>query len=421
MDPTPTPSRLRVLVAGGGIGGLTAAIALRQQGHEVEVFEKSKLHRDFGAAVYVAPNCTAALSHIDINPGDVGGVPYRGFNFLDANCKVDSQWTFTEEERAKWPAAWWLVSRIDLHNALKQKAAAPDGPGAPVKIHTGLGADSVDSETGSISLTNGTTVTGDLIVCADGIHSKTRRSIMGRDVPLFSSGQACYRWLVPTSVLAEDPVTKTFVDKPGHFVQWAGSNRRVAFYPCASGTVINCVAILPREEVGDIKRGLTGYDQSANKKELLSHFETFAPPVLRMLDKAPGNNVKLWDLLDMELQPSLIKGKALLIGDAGHPFLPYLGQGAAQAIEDACALGAVLPLGTPADEIPQRLKLWQDCRKDRAYKIVEDTRTRGRDVEKTYGSPEAMMRFNTVMQYCINHDAWKHAEEQMKTWLEQKV
>lgn len=153
------------------------------------------------------------------------------------------------------------MSRIDLHNALKRKAASPDGPGVPVKIHTGSGVDSVDCETGSISLSDGTTVAGDLVVCADGIHSRTRRSVLGCDVPLYSSGYACYRWLVPTSLLAEDPGTRMFVDMPGQFVQLAARDRRVAIYPVAGGAVTNCVAIFPRGEVGEIKKGLpaTGF------------------------------------------------------------------------------------------------------------------------------------------------------------------
>lgn len=125
----------------------------------------------------------------------------------------------------------------------------------PVKIRTGSGVDSVDCETGSISLSDGTIATGDLVVCADGIHSKTRRSVLGRDVPLFGSGTACYRWLVPTSLLAEDPATRTFVDMPGHFVQVAARDRRAVFYPVAGGAVTNCVAFFPRKEVGEIERG----------------------------------------------------------------------------------------------------------------------------------------------------------------------
>ncbi|ROV99465.1 hypothetical protein VMCG_06300 [Cytospora schulzeri] len=346
MGSTSTPGRLHVLVAGGGIGGLAAAIALRKQGHEVE------------------------------------------FRFLDGKCDVKEQKTFTDEEKAQWPSTWWLASRIDLHNALKQKAASPDGPGVPVKIHTASGVDSVNCKIGSIVLSDGTTVTGDLVICADGIHSKTRRSVLGREVPLYGTGNACYRWLVPTSLLAEDPDTKMFVSMPGHFVQLAAGDRRIVFYPVAGGAVQNCAAFVPRGEVGEIKRGASGYDQSVNKEQFISHFTDFAQPLRRMLELAPEESIKLWDLLDMELQPSFIKERAVLIGDAAHPLLPYLGQGAAQAIEDACALGVVFPPDTPAEEIPQRLELWQRIRKDRAWKIVEDTRRRGREVDGAYNSPE---------------------------------
>lgn len=93
-------------------------------------------------------------------------------------------------------------------------------------------------------------------------------------------------------------------------------------YPCSSGELTNLVIFVPRGEVGEIKKGATGYDQTATKRALLTHFQAFSPPVIRMLEMAPDNGVKLWDLLDMELQDSLIKDRAVLIGDAAHPFLP---------------------------------------------------------------------------------------------------
>ncbi|KAJ0114666.1 salicylate hydroxylase [Diaporthe amygdali] len=250
-----TVNALRVLVAGGGIGGLSAAIALRRQGHDVELFEKSRLHRELGAAVYVAPNCTAALAHLDLDPKDFRGTDYRGFKFLDTDCDVQQMWTYTDEQRAQWPANWWLVNRPDLHAALKQKAVSPDGPGVPVRIRTGTGVESVDCEAGTIELSDGTRVSGDLVVCADGVHSKTRASVAGHEVPMINTGHTCYRWLMPASLLADNPVTKTFLDLPGHFVQITGSDRRIVFYPCAGGEVINCVAFAPREEVGEIKKG----------------------------------------------------------------------------------------------------------------------------------------------------------------------
>lgn len=150
---------------------------------------------------------------------------------------------------------WWLVNRPDLHEALKEKAASPDGPGVPVRIHTGAGVESVDCEAGTILLSDGTRVGGDLVVCADGIHSKTRASVVGREVPMIVSGHACYRWLTPASVLENDPVTRTFLEKPGHFVQISGSDRRIVLYPCSGGQLVNCVAFAPRNEVGEIKKG----------------------------------------------------------------------------------------------------------------------------------------------------------------------
>ncbi|KAK7721241.1 hypothetical protein SLS64_001537 [Diaporthe eres] len=391
-----TANALRVLVAGGGIGGLAAAIALRLQGHDVEVFEKSRLHRgQVGAAVYVAPNCTAALSHLDIDEKDFKGTDYRG--------------------------GWWLVNRPDLHTALKEKAASSDGPGIPVRIHTGIGVESVDCEAATILLSDGTRVGGDLVVCADGVHSRTRASVAGHQVPMITAGHACYRWLTPASRLADDPVTKTFLDQPGHFVQITGSDRRIVLYPCSGGQLVNCVAFAPREEVGEIKKDVTGYDQRANKKQLIDHFKSWSEPVLRLLDTAPDDGVMLWDLLDMELLPNLIKGKALLIGDAAHPFLPHMGQGAAQAVEDACALGAIMPLGTTPEKVASRLVLWQQCRKDRAAKIVLHTRHRSRKADGSQGPPQTIDEFNSAMAYCIHHDAWKHAEEQLNEWSEAKT
>lgn len=150
---------------------------------------------------------------------------------------------------------WWLVNRPDLHTAMKEKAASTEGPGVPVRIHTGIGVESVDCEAATILLSDGTRVGGDLVVCADGIHSKTRASVAGRQVPMISTGHACYRWLTPASRLADNPVTKTFLDKPGHFVQITGSDRRIVLYPCSGGQLVNCVAFAPREEVGEIKKG----------------------------------------------------------------------------------------------------------------------------------------------------------------------
>lgn len=95
-----------------------------------------------------------------------------------------------------------------------------------------------------------------------------------------------------------------------------------------------------------------------------------------------------------------------------------MGQGAAQAIEDGCALGVVLPADTSPKEIPERLELWERCRKDRAYRIVESTRHRSRPADGSQGTPQTFEEFTAETKYCVNHDAWEHAEEQLRQWLE---
>lgn len=177
-----------------------------------------------------------------------------------ACCMLLDTWGFAPLDRGYLtvrfpPQNWWLVYRPDLHGALKAKATSPDGPGVPVRIHTGMGVESVDCEAATMMLSDGTRAGGDLVVCADGVHSRTRASVAGREVPMITTGHACYRWLMPVSLLAENPVTKALVDLPGHFVQISGADRRIVFYPCGGGDVINAVAFVPREEVGEIKKG----------------------------------------------------------------------------------------------------------------------------------------------------------------------
>ncbi|KAJ4425075.1 hypothetical protein N0V82_000128 [Gnomoniopsis sp. IMI 355080] len=315
---------------------------------------------------------------------------------------------------SRWVAEWYLIARVDLHNALKRQAtsSADDGlPGPPVKIHTGCTITKLDCETATITLVDGSTVRGDLAVCADGVHSQTRTCVLGREISLVNHGKCCYRFLVSVADLLADPDTSIFADSPGVFVQVSGQDRRICMYPCSSGKLMNVVVFVPEDEVGEMKKGLTGYDQTANKKQLMDHFRGFSPAVRRMLDKTSDDSVKMWNLLDMDLQPSLIRERALLIGDAAHPFLPHMGQGAAQAIEDGCALGAVLTSDTTADDVPKRLELWQQLRKDRAHRIVEFTRHRAREANGAHGPPQTDEEFAAAMAYCINHDAWKSAED----------
>lgn len=141
-----------------------------------------------------------------------------------------------------------------MHSALKQQATCPDGAGRPVKIHTACAVRSVDCTAATITTADGTIVHGDLVVGADGVHSQTRASVLGREVPLVSSGMCCYRFLIPVADLLADAETATFADKSGVFVQVTGSDRRICMYPCSAGKMMNVAGFIPRDEVGEIKK-----------------------------------------------------------------------------------------------------------------------------------------------------------------------
>ncbi|PSR77385.1 hypothetical protein BD289DRAFT_456675 [Coniella lustricola] len=448
---------LRVLIAGGGIAGLTAAIALCLQGHDVQVFEQSSLLRHTtasGNAVFCAPNCTVLLNRLGIDLAQERGLAYGGAKFLDSDCDVLHFERTSDEQRASWIAEWYLISRVDLHNALRRTALERG-----VKIHTSASIQSIDPEKATMTIaadlprsheldnnsnnnnnhthtqstssnnsngTSTTTIPGTLIIGADGVHSATRTHIVrtpSHEAPtVFSSGACCYRFLIPTATLQNNPITSIFVEKPqGVFVHCAGEDRRLVMYPCSLGETMNCVAIVPTAEVGEIKRGRTDYDQVANKMQLKAHFAHFAQPIQQLLDMVPDDGIRLYDLFDMEDLPSLIRDKAVLIGDAGHPFQPHIGQGAAQAIEDACALGVVMSRDATPESVPARLQLWQSLRKERVSKVMALTRARKQPAYWNKTQPKGDKGLAEAYAYCIHHNAWTNAEEQLKAWEGGKV
>lgn len=180
----------------------------------------------------------------------------------------------------------------------------------------------------------------------------------------------------------KDPQCREFVETEGLLCMIIGeNNRRVVVYPCVNNTLMNFLLIHPSEESRS-KIAQEGWNQQGNKERMLEIGSSFAPGVRALLEKAPEEVLKLWTLLDMEVLPSWTNERLALLGDAAHPFLPHLAQGGAQAMEDAVSLAAVLPLGTRSEDVPDRLKLYQKCRKTRADYIQESTRRSGMSIKE---------------------------------------
>ncbi|CAG8040348.1 unnamed protein product [Penicillium salamii] len=341
---------LDVLIIGAGIAGLSAAIALGKQGHRVVILEKSGFLKEAGAAIHLPPNCTALLRWMDIDPTDFGG-------------------TLLRQE-------WYLVHRVDLHNHLKQRALET------ATLHLRCKIAEVDIETArpSVTLADGRTFEADLLLGADGLHSQIRPTIAPGAPAPYPVGKSCFRWLIPTEDLKQHESTADIVRDPGVFVEWAAEDRRVVAYPCSDNKVFNLCAFMPSAEATTSSQSEGQPDQqvTGDKASIAHAFSKFSPGVRKIIDSA-GDKLKVWDLYDMEGLPTWTHQHAALVGDAAHPFQPYMGQGGAMAIEDAVSIATLIPLGTSCDEIPARLDIYQSLRRPRVDLVLEYTRRNGQD------------------------------------------
>ncbi|RYC79781.1 hypothetical protein BFJ63_vAg17338 [Fusarium oxysporum f. sp. narcissi] len=367
---------LRVLVVGAGIGGLTAAIGLREEGHKVTVFERSALAQETGAAMHLAPNCHGLLQKYDIFPETFGANKNNGIIEFDheGNLRMSKD---LRDENTKWPYTWVLCYRVHLHETLKGAATSQKRQGDPVVLATSSPVASVDVSTTTVTLEDGSSFSGDLILGADGVSSVTRNAVVGDAIKPFGSGKAAFRFLIPKQKMVEDPELRKLVQDDGFMIMWFGFNHR------------------------------------GSKQNLLDIYANFCPTVQTLLDLVDESSLKLWTLLDMDRIPAWVKNKVALLGDAVHPFLPYQGQGGGVAIEDAATICALFPRNVSKDEIEGRLKLYEQIRDDRAHRIQDFTRWAGRDLD----DHDDRFDITKFSHYNFSYDAWSSSKEALKTWL----
>ncbi|KAI8267068.1 hypothetical protein K4K58_008766 [Colletotrichum sp. SAR11_239] len=317
---------LDVTIVGGGIAGLTAAISLRRAGHRVTIHEKSALNNEIGAAINVQTNASRPLVALGMDPVRARFVPARGSKRLKGDT-LDLVHSLELGVIAdKYGSPWYFAHRVDLHQELKRMATAADG-GPPLTIKLRSEVTSYDPENAAIGLSDGTTITSDLVVVADGIHSAGVEAVLGSSNPAYPAGQDnfCYRFLLPMEeVLGDQETAQLFDDANWH--------------------------------------------SPVDKSHLLKTFSNFHPSVIYLLNKA--TEVKQWPLLYRAPIPTWRKGRMILIGDAAHPMLPHQGQGGAQAIEDGVALGICLSNMSSSIDVPERLEMFESIRRNRASAVT---------------------------------------------------
>jgi salicylate hydroxylase len=311
-----------ILVAGGGIGGMAVALALARRGRRVRVLEKAPEFGEIGYGLQVGPNAYRMLEHLgvmkDIEPHSV--LP-RSLLWMDAVTgreitRVDLGAAF----QARYRRPYFVVHRRDLHGALW--AACADHP--QVSLHTSKGLKAYEQVLDRVVVTceDGSQFEGIALVGADGLHSVVRAAIVADGAPRVS-GHVAYRGVVPIA----NVVDKEHADS---MIMWVGHDMHLVQYRLRGGTVMNNVAVI---ESRQFKRGAA---QWGGPDELDEVFAQTIPKVRDMLVHVGRD--RNWILVDREPVSVWTKGRATLLGDAAHPTLQYLAQGACMAIEDACVL-----------------------------------------------------------------------------------
>ncbi|KAK6836722.1 salicylate hydroxylase [Apiospora arundinis] len=360
---------LKVIIVGGGIAGLSAAIALRRAGHEVHVFERSSFANEVGAAIHIPPNASRSLLAWGLDPARAKFVMVRRSYRADGATLDKFHEMSHESVRHKYGAPWFFAHRVDLHEELRRLATQDDTVGgAPVQIHLNSEVVEFLPERSSIILADQQLVSGDLVIAADGIHTIAVKTVLGHDNPPLPQKDYnfCYRFLIPASELRADPETRSWLDgDEGQMKFFVGHDKRLISYPCRNNEEHNFVAMFHNSD--EAANNPEDWQASVDKSELLRRYDDFHPFLKAVMSKA--TMVKQWALLYRPPLPTWRKGSLVLIGDAAHPMLPHQGQGGAQSIEDGVAMGILFSHATtatnPKDVVTSRLALFESLRRHR--------------------------------------------------------
>ncbi|PIG85476.1 zeaxanthin epoxidase [Aspergillus arachidicola] len=333
-------SPFKIIIVGGGIAGLSAAIALRGYERDILVLEQSSISQEIGALISLQPNASKIVEDqwgLGARLREQGSMIDEAFEIYNTKGELQSQ-ILLSAVSSKYGADRVCYHRADLHQALRERATSPDYPGQPVELRLSSRVLDCDCETGTVKLENGETIQGDLVIGADGIKSKLRKAVLGEDVEARPTGLSAYRMMIPTDELLKEADFLQVLDpRICRTAMVIGQDRRLIMGPARNGSVYGVVALVPDERMNESSKD-TNWTTKGDRDKMLDTFSNFPQWAQRPLLSA--KEVGLWQLRDLDPLSTWYRGRVLLIGDAAHAMLPTQGQGAGQAVEDAEALGA---------------------------------------------------------------------------------
>ena len=349
----------RILIAGGGIGGLATAIGLARKGIASLVLEKANRLGEIGAGIQLGPNAFHAFDYLGV--GDAArrmAVYIDNLRLMDAiEGSEITRIPLGPDFRSRFGNPYAVVHRGDLHGVFLSACEAHP----LVSLKTASEVIDYEQDTGSVTVTlaDGTRVGGRAMIGADGLWSRVRQKVIGDGDPRVS-GHTTYRSVIPTEDMPEDL-------RWNAATLWAGPKCHIVHYPLSGWKVFNLV-VTYHNNAPSPENGVP-----VSHEEVREGFEHVAPVARQIIDK--GHDWKRWVLCDRDPADNWVDGRVAVLGDAAHPQLQYFAQGACMAMEDAVALAHVLADGL--GDLEKKLNDYQKMRRTRTARIQLQSREIG--------------------------------------------
>ena len=352
-----TKNRGTIIVAGAGLGGLTLALCLARAGFSVTVLEQANALGEVGAGVQISANGARVLYHLGLAKAlqAVAFKPERGEMRHWQSGETLSSRPLGQASEAAFGFPYFHLHRADFHAVLADALAAV----APGSVHLGAKVTGFSQSGAGVTVTTeaGESVSGDVLVGCDGIHSAIRTQLFGPDAPRFT-GCVAWRAIVPVGALPPGhvrPVSSNWIGRGGHFVH----------YYVRRGELVNCVGIIEQDEWQ-----AESWSSEGAMAGFLDDFKDWHEDVQILMRQA--ESCYRWGLFDRDPMPEWSQGRVTLLGDACHPMLPFMAQGAVMAIEDANTLAQCL--ASAAAAYPSALQRYEYLRRERTATVQQMSR-----------------------------------------------
>ncbi|KAK5076319.1 hypothetical protein LTS08_006950 [Lithohypha guttulata] len=392
-----TIASLRICIIGAGMGGLTTALSLAAAGfQDIHVFESASDLGFVGAGIQMAPNMARVLDRL----GVWDEIAKEAVVLNETSIRQGA----TDEELAHVDLRY-IKEAFGFEHMVGHRSTLARGiqngclryPG--VKFSFGTLCEDVDVVSDRPSFTaiprkdpskEPQRVTCDILFGADGIKSVVRSAMLKHlkaDAEIIDTNQAAYRIMLSREQMSRDPELLKLIDSD-KVIRWIGERRHIIAYPVSSKQIYNLSTTQP--DVNFASATNSQYTTKGSKKQMLSVYGDYCPMIQRMLDLVPEGEVCEWKLRVHQPLPTWVVNTTALVGDACHPTLPHLAQGAAQAIEDAAVLGVVMakiPDASP-QSISKALRIYEKVRKERAETLVGLAAASGREMHLGAGAAQ---------------------------------